>query len=54
MCYEWSGWYRKARAKDETRKQQPVEKVAQREQADAKPAPAATTAPAKEREKVPA
>lgn len=54
MCYEWSGWYRKARAKDDARKQAPVEKVAQRESAEAKPQPAATPGPQKERVKVPA
>ncbi len=54
MCYEWSGWYRKARAKDDARRQAPVEKVAQRESAEVKPQPDATPAPPKQREKVPA
>jgi hypothetical protein len=54
MCYEWSGWYRRARTKDAARKPALVDKVVQRETAEIKPQAEAKPAPAKAQEKVPA
>lgn len=54
MCYEFSGWFKKARMPEQARKEVKTEKSATREAPVAAPQPVEPERQVTEREKVPA
>ncbi len=54
MCYEFSGWFKKARAPERTRTEVKTEKSVTREAPVAPPQPAEAERRVTEKEKVPA
>ncbi len=54
MCYEFSGWYKKARTPEQVRNDVKAEKTATREAPAAPPKPAEPVTHVTEKEKIPA